>query len=225
VGVKKIDPGPGAALRAARQEQGLSLRALSVRIGMPFSTLSKLENGKMQMTYDYLSRLAQGLGVDISLLVAGAPPPARPAAVGRRSVARAGQRPDAERHAHAYPAADLSGKLMVPIIVDVTARTVEEMGGLVRHAGEEYLHVLTGRMELHSDLYEPLALNEGDCVYFDSAMAHAYVRVGDGPCRVLSICAGEELGRRCCSQGGSSAPRRSLAPEDRCTRSPASRGW
>jgi transcriptional regulator with XRE-family HTH domain len=195
--LKKTDPSPGAALRAARKEQGLSLRALSARIGMPFSTLSKLENGKMSMTYDYLGRLAQGLGVDISLLVAGAPPPSRPAAVGRRSVARAGQWPDAnsERHHHYYPAADLRGKLMVPIIVDVTAHTVEEMGGLVRHAGEEYLHVLTGRMELHSDLYEPLPLNEGDSVYFDSAMAHAYVRVGEEPCRVLSVCAGEGIQR------------------------------
>jgi hypothetical protein len=25
-------------------------------------------------------------------------------------------------------------------------------------------------------------------VYFDSSMGHAYLRVGDGPCRVLTVC-------------------------------------
>lgn len=203
--LKKTDPSPGAALRAARKEQGLSLRALSARVGMPFSTLSKLENGKMSMTYDYLVRLAQGLGVDLSVLVAGAPTSTRPPAVGRRSVSRAGQWLDAssERLLHHYPAADLRGKLMIPIIIDVTARSVVSMGGLLRHAGEEYLQVLTGAMELHSDLYEPLKLNAGDSVYFDSAMAHAYVWVGEEPCRVLSVCAGEGIQRLAQSAGES----------------------
>eukprot|EP01035_Chromulina_nebulosa_P034624 gene34623-46471_t len=45
--------------------------ALAARLDMPFSTLSKLENGKMAMTYDKLVRLAQGLGVDLGSLVAG----------------------------------------------------------------------------------------------------------------------------------------------------------
>jgi hypothetical protein len=55
--------------------------------------------------------------------------------------------------------------------------------------------VLAGAMELHSDLYAPLPLAEGDSVYFDSGMAHAYVRVGDQPCRVLSVCAGSGIQR------------------------------
>ena len=202
---KKTDPSPGAALRALRNLQGLSLRDLSGRVGRPFSTLSKLENGKMTMTYDYLVKLSQGLNVDLGVLVAAAPAPPRVPAAGRRSVSRAGQWLDArsERHVHHYPAAELRGKLMVPIIIDVTARTVEEMGGLVRHSGEEYLHVLSGAMELHSDLYEPLALNVGDSVYFDSAMAHAYVLVGEAPCRVLSVCAGEGIQRFAQSAGQS----------------------
>lgn len=54
---------PGPALRAARIDQGLTLRDLAARTGLPYSTLSKLENGKMAMTYDKLVRLAQGLGV------------------------------------------------------------------------------------------------------------------------------------------------------------------
>lgn len=184
---------PGLALRTARLEQGLTLRELATRTGLPFSTLSKLENGKMGMSYDKLVLLAQALRVDIGKLVAAAPEK-RPAAqaVGRRSVIRAGERPDSssERYQHRYLAPDLLGKMMVPMIIDIEARSLEEHRGIVRHEGEEYLYVLSGSMELHSDLYAPLRLDQGDSVYFDSGMAHAYVCVSDEPCQVLSICAG-----------------------------------
>jgi transcriptional regulator with XRE-family HTH domain len=197
---------PGQALRAARIEQELTLRDLAARTGLPYSTLSKLENGKMALTYDKLVRLAQGLGVDLGSLVTGAPTADRPPpAVGRRSVARAGQWPNAssERYRHHYPAADLLGKIMVPIIIEVTAEDIASLGGLVRHAGEEYLYVLRGSMELHSDLYAPLPLNAGDSVYFDSGMAHGYVRTGNEPCEVLSVCAGPGMQRMVESAGRS----------------------
>ncbi|WP_116091617.1 helix-turn-helix domain-containing protein [Sphingomonas crusticola] len=188
---------PGLTLRAARVEQGLTLRALAARIGLPFSTLSKLENGKMAVTYDKLVRLAQGLGVDIGTLLSNTPPAETPPpGIGRRSILRAdGMRAISEHHSHFYPASELLGKMMVPIIIDVKARSVEELGGLVRHGGEEYLYILTGAMELHSDLYAPLPLAAGDSCYFDSGMAHGYVRTSDGPCRVLSVCAGSGIQR------------------------------
>src|SRR6476659_8779563 len=185
-------PAPSRAIRQARIERGLSLRALSARAGLPYSTLSKLENGKMGLTYDKLIRLAQALNVDLKDIVAEAEDPPAPIAVGRRSITRAGEELDAEseRHVHHYPAADLLGKMMIPIIIDVQATSVEELGGLVRHAGEEYLYVLSGTMELHSDLYAPLSLGPGDSVYFDSGMAHGYVRTSSEPCKMLSVSAG-----------------------------------
>lgn len=182
---------PAVALRATRTARGLTLRALAAKTGMPYSTLSKLENGKTALTYDKLMRLAQGLEVDVADLVA-APTVADAPALGRRSITRAGQSlgADSERHAHWFPAADMLGKLMVPTLTDVTARSVEDVGGLLRHSGEEYLYVLEGSMALHSDLYAPLFLDTGDSVYFDSGMAHAYVCTSEAPCRVLSVCAG-----------------------------------
>src|SRR6185437_12833211 len=188
-------PAPSRAIRDVRLSQGLSLRALSARAGLPYSTLSKLENGKMTLTYDKLIRLAQALNVDIKDLLANAQERAAPIAVGRRSVTRAGEALDAdsEKHVHHYPAVDLLGKMMTPIIIDVQARSVDELGGLVRHGGEEYLYVLSGSMELHSDLYAPLPLGRGDSVYFDSGMAHGYVRTSSEPCTVPAVCAGQGI--------------------------------
>jgi transcriptional regulator with XRE-family HTH domain len=194
-GEGKPVPAPSRAIRDARIAQGLSLRALSARAGLPYSTLSKLENGKMTLTYDKLIKLAQALNVDIKDLLANAEQRTAPIAVGRRSVTRAGEALDAdsEKHVHHYPAADLLGKMMIPIIIDVQARSVDELGGLVRHGGEEYLYVLRGSMELHSDLYAPLPLGPGDSIYFDSGMAHGYVRTSTEPCIVLAVCAGQGI--------------------------------
>jgi transcriptional regulator with XRE-family HTH domain len=188
-------PAPSRAIRDVRLAQGLSLRALSARAGLPYSTLSKLENGKMALTYDKLIRLAQALHVDIKDLIANAERREAPQAVGRRSITRAGEGLDAdsEEYRHYYPASDLLGKMMTPIIIDVQARSVEELGGLVRHSGEEYLYVLQGSMELHSDLYAPLSMEAGDSVYFDSGMAHGYVRTSAEPCLVLAVCAGQGI--------------------------------
>jgi transcriptional regulator with XRE-family HTH domain len=188
-------PAPSRAIRDVRLAQGLSLRALSARAGLPYSTLSKLENGKMSLTYDKLIRLAQALNVDLKDILATPEESAAPVAVGRRSITRAGEALDAdsEKHVHHYPAADLLGKMMIPIIIDVQARSVDELGGLVRHGGEEYLYVLRGSMELHSDLYAPLTLGPGDSIYFDSGMAHGYVRTSEEPCTVLAVCAGQGI--------------------------------
>lgn len=188
-------PAPSRAIRDVRVAQGLSLRALSARAGLPYSTLSKLENGKMALTYDKLIKLAQALNVDLKDILANAGERTAAVALGRRSVTRAGEGLDSgsEKHVHHYPAADLLGKMMIPIVIDVQARSVEELGGLVRHGGEEYLYVLRGSMELHSDLYAPLHLGPGDSVYFDSGMAHGYVRTSGEPCVVLAVCAGQGI--------------------------------
>ena len=187
--------GPAVALREARTSKGLTLRELAGRVGMPYSTLSKLENGKMSLTYDKLIRLAQGLGIDLQDLVIGKGNQPASSAPGRRSVTRVGEEllADSKSYTHFYPAADLLGKMMTPILIDVQATSLDEMGGLVRHSGEEFLYVLRGSMELCSDLYTPLPLGPGDCVYFDSAMAHAYIRTSDVPCVVLSVCAGRGI--------------------------------
>ena len=195
LGARNAVPAPSRAIRDVRVARGLSLRALSARAGLPYSTLSKLENGKMALTYDKLIRLAQALNVDLKDILANAEDRAAPVAVGRRSLTRAGEALDAEseKHLHHYPASELLGKMMTPIIIDVQARSVDELGGLVRHSGEEYLYVLRGSMELHSDLYAPLPLGPGDSVYFDSGMAHGYVRTSTDACTVLAVCAGQGI--------------------------------
>jgi transcriptional regulator with XRE-family HTH domain len=183
-------------MKALRAERGLTLADLSALTGMTASTLSKVENGKVALTFEKLLRISEGLKVDLTQLV-GAPPKDTPKLNGgmRRSITRAGEGRAIEmpRGNYLYVAAELLNKKITPIIGDVLARNIEEYGGeLMRHGGEEYVYVLEGTLELHTEMYTPARLEKGDSIYFDSQMGHAYIAVGDRPCRILSICAPSE---------------------------------
>ena len=76
------------------------------------------------------------------------------------------------------------------MITTVAARSVEEWGPLSRHEGDEWMYVLSGSMELHTEFYAPLTMRTGDSVYIDSGMGHAMVALDEPPARVLSVYAG-----------------------------------
>jgi transcriptional regulator with XRE-family HTH domain len=186
-------------LKTLRNQRGWTLSEVSRRTGLPVSTLSKVENDKMSLTYDKLTRISEGLEVDIALLFGGGAAGAEPEEAasgisGRRSITRAGEGKAIEtrNYGHLYPAADLLNKRIIPIVAEVRARSIEESAELVRHPGEEYAFVVEGEIELHTSLYAPLHMKAGDSCYFDSGMGHAYIAVGPGPCKVLSICSGAE---------------------------------
>jgi transcriptional regulator with XRE-family HTH domain len=183
---------PGAALKRLRFERGLTLADVAEMTGLPAPTLSKVENGKVALTFDKLVRISEGLNVDIAELVGSTPK--KPQVVNgatRRSAARAGEgkRIEMQRGNYLYLATELLDKRMVPIIGEVLAKDISKYGELMRHHGEEFVYVIEGTLDLHIELYTPLRLEKGDSVYFDSGMAHAYIAVGDKPCRILSICA------------------------------------
>ncbi len=185
---------PGVALRALRRQRGWTLAEIGARTGLPISTLSKIENGKMSLSFDKLTRIAQGLEVDIGELFSSQSPVGNDTFSGRRSITRAGEgyAIRTEHYDHLYPASELLNKRLVPIIAEVHARSLEEFGELIRHTGEEFALVLEGVIELHSELYAPARLEAGDSIYFDSAMGHAYIAAAPGPCRVLAVCSGGE---------------------------------
>lgn len=188
---------PGAAIRSLRKRGGLTLRDLSLRTGLAVSTLSKLEKGNAALSYDKLVAISRAIGVDLAELLGTAPHTAGGAAgSGRRVVQRAGegQAVDTQCYRQLYVATELLNKRFTPLFAEVRARTMEEFtaefGGFIRHPGEEFVLVLEGEIELHSELYAPLRLARGDSVYFDSDMGHAYLKAAEGLCRVLAICAG-----------------------------------
>lgn len=185
---------PGAILKTLRIEKDWTLAEMSRATGYPVSSLSKIENDRVSLTYDKLTRISAALEVDISRLF-GAQSDNSPALPGgRRSVTRAGEGKSiqSKNYAHIYPAAELLNKRLIPIVVENLAHSIEAFGELVRHSGEEYVYVLEGEVDVYTSIYAPVRLRAGDSIYLDSTMGHAYVSASRGPSRVLGVCSGTE---------------------------------
>ena len=82
---------------------------------------------------------------------------------------------------------------MIPLISRIRSRTLEEFGELIRHAGEEFVYVLEGAIEVHSEFYDPITLQAGEYIYLDSEMGHGYLVTGGfDAATVLAVCASAE---------------------------------
>lgn len=185
---------PGIALKNLRRLNRWTLQDVSRQTGIPASTLSRIENDQVSPTYDLLLRLSGGLSLDLTQLLSmgdGLPTAGSSAEqAGRRSVNRQehGEVVQMSNHTLRYLSTDLLNKQITPIFCEYRAQTLGEFGELMRHNGEEFLYVLDGELELHTECYAPLVLKAGESAYFDSRMGHAYIARGGKPCHALSIC-------------------------------------
>jgi uncharacterized cupin superfamily protein len=84
---------------------------------------------------------------------------------------------------------------MVPLVLKVRARAVEEFDHWSQHNGEEFVYVLSGAVEIHTEFYAPFRLNQGESAYFDSSMPHVYVSIGKDDANVLSVSFDPNQGR------------------------------
>jgi transcriptional regulator with XRE-family HTH domain len=182
---------PGVALRKLRKRNHWTLAEVSKRTSIPSSTLSRIENDQISPTYDLLLRLSNGLSIDLSQLLSTAESPSEPEASrpGRRSINRVADGVCVQMPTHTlrYLSTDLLHKEMTPMVTEYHARSAAEFGEFMHHTGEEFLFVLEGEIELHTDSYAPVVLRAGESMYFDSTMGHAYIARGEGPCRALVI--------------------------------------
>jgi transcriptional regulator with XRE-family HTH domain len=179
----------GPALRAVRRRLGLTLAEASKRTGIAASTLSRVENNDASLAYEKLVGLAKGLSVDIAEFFRTASPVSRqPAVTARRSVDRSdGAVVETPAYLQRYLHMDISGKKLVPVVTERLLHNVQEFGEYHRHPGEEFIFVLEGTMDLHTEFYAPMRVEAGHSLYIDSSMGHAYIAVGDVPCRILSV--------------------------------------
>jgi mannose-6-phosphate isomerase-like protein (cupin superfamily) len=155
------------------------------------STLSKVEHDRLTLTYDKLLQLSQRLSLRISDLFAEGGEVRESNVTARRSIGDIDNavRVNTPNYDYYYLCTELRKKRMVPIMTKVRAKSVKEFGEFVRHSGEEYVYVLEGTLEVHTEFYDPVILEQGGSIYIDSNMGHAYI-AGDGfdEVTVLAVC-------------------------------------
>ncbi len=187
----------GGLIKLLRQQKGWTLRQLSEKVGIPLSTLGKVEANKGSLTYDKLQQFTSRLGLTMTDFLAhaetrttGSPPPV----TARRSLTTADNsiQVSTPNYDYEYLCADLREKRMVPIITRIRAHSIEEFGEPVRHQGEEFIYVLEGTVEVHLQFYTSITLSAGQGVYLDSTMGHAYVAKDCESALVLAVCSSED---------------------------------
>lgn len=189
--VKSEHPTLGAVMRELRSRHGWTLKEMSANSGIPMSTLSKVEHDRLTLTYDKLQQLSRRLNIRMSDLFAENDEAAEQPVTARRSIGaiETAFRVKTPNYDYFYLCTELRRKLMIPVITRIRAKSIEEFGDLVRHPGEEVVFVLEGRIEVHTDHYDPLVLEEGESIYIDSTMGHAYLAAeGCVEAVVLGVC-------------------------------------
>jgi transcriptional regulator with XRE-family HTH domain len=193
----KAPPTLGSVVRGLRQRNDWTLKEMSQHTGIPLSTLAKVEHDRLTLTYDKLQQLSQRLQIPMSSLFAEPSEQTETRVSGRRSIGRLGQfvRVDTAHYDYGYLCTELRRKRMIPVLGVARAKTVEEFGPLAKHAGEEFIFVLKGSVAVHTEFYDPVVLEVGECIYLDSDMGHAYLA---GPecteATFLAVCSSAEEG-------------------------------
>lgn len=174
-------PTLGVLMRGLRAREGWTLKEMSAKSGIPVSTLSKIEHDRLTLSYDKLQSLGQRLGLRMSDLFAEDDDDIVQPVTARRSLGDIGRsvRVETPNYDYYYLCTELRRKRMIPVVTKIRARTIEEFGDLVRHSGEEFIYVLSGKVVVHTEFYDPVLLEKGQSIYIDSNMGHAYLVTED----------------------------------------------
>jgi transcriptional regulator with XRE-family HTH domain len=176
----------GKRLRAIRRERGGTLAEVSAKAGVSISALSKVENAQISASYDILKRICDALEIGLEDIVSSGE---KTQLSGRKTTTLRGQSDHFQSAQYDYwiHASEISKKAMIPFEMVIHARSVDDFDHWSEHHGEEFVFVLAGAIEIHTEHYAPFRLGEGESAYFDSGMKHLYISVGEGEARVLSV--------------------------------------
>lgn len=180
----------GMRLRAVRKAHGLTLKALSAQTGVALSTLSKMELGQVSIGYEKFAAVARALKVDIGELfgapgsAAGAPTPTAVHSVMAGTPSYRGS-----TYEYRLLAGDFPARRMTPMFGRIHARSESEFEDYVRHEGQEFIIVLSGKVRLQFVTGEVLELAKHDSAYFDSSVGHMYLSLSRAPAEIMVVMA------------------------------------
>lgn len=181
----------GAKLRKARKARGLTLQQVAASSGLAVSTVSKAERGQIALSYEKVLKLGGALDIDMARLFmvgdAQAPDGQAPTVVKDRF--EDVQRYETDQYVYSVLCGAFPGKKMQPLVAVVNAREAGEFSEVVRHPGQEFVMVLSGRVRILFENGESVELGRHEAAYFDSSVGHIYVSLSRQPAQVVSVCA------------------------------------
>ena len=175
----------GETVRSLRKSRGLTVAELASATGISTGMLSKIETGSISASLATLKALAQSLNVPISQLFVEDEERRDCSFVKRGTGVRIERRGTKAGHLYDLLGHSLSGDVKVEPYL-ITLRKDAEAYPNFRHAGVEFIYMLSGKVEYrHADrLYR---LEAGDALFFDAAARHGPETLVEAPMQYLSI--------------------------------------
>ncbi len=177
----------GARIRRFREQEKLSLNAASDLTGIPAATLSRIETNKMSPTFPVLLKIMAGLKISLTDLISPDNAQKRDNII---SVTMPGEAPSnsIQGYTHWAPNTDSAfAHLAQPLIFEVSAKNLDDAGGLKGHEGVEFCYVLGGILTLHFEGQDPVDIPEGGSAMFAGKIPHSYIAKGRKKAKVLNI--------------------------------------
>jgi transcriptional regulator with XRE-family HTH domain len=172
----------GQRLRFIREQAGLSQRALATKTGVPNSTISLIDSGKMNPSVGALRRVLDGIRISLSVFFAFEPEPEKASFYAQDELTEIGKGNLSLRQV----GSNLFGRALM--ILHETYEIGTDTGRvLYGHEGEEGGIVLSGQVEITVGALRKI-LGPGDAYYFDSRLPHRFKQVGPEKCVLVSAC-------------------------------------
>jgi transcriptional regulator with XRE-family HTH domain len=172
-----------ARVRGLRDVLELSEEDVAETCQMSLDEYRKVESGTVDISVSTLQRISRRYGISLGVLMFGEEPK-----MSSYFLTRAGTGMSVERRA-AYKYQSLAsgflGRIADPFIVTVSPKA-DATVQFNSHPGQEFNMVLEGRMLLNINGKE-LILNEGDSLYFNSALPHGMLALDGKPVQFLAI--------------------------------------
>lgn len=182
----------GAKIRAARKERKLTLQQVAQRSGLAVSTVSKAERGLIALSYEKVLQLGGALDIDMTRLFMpasaqlGSDAAEPPTFVKDRF--EDVQRYETDQYEYSVLCGAFPGKKMQPLVALINAREAHDFSETIRHPGQEFVMVLSGRVRILFENGETVELGLHEAAYFDSGVGHIYISLSRQPAQVLSMC-------------------------------------
>ncbi len=179
----------GTKLRKLRRDGGMTLQDVASMTGYSKALISRIENDSVSPSINSLVKIASALKIELHELFAS---------IEGKSplVVRKKDRISRTLSGGMVQAESLSGGVdnkLAPSIMSFEPGADASDGKLETHRGEEWWHVLKGRLEaaVGEDRYE---LGEGDSIYLNSTMPHKLRNPAKAKATALVLVTGGEIG-------------------------------
>jgi transcriptional regulator with XRE-family HTH domain len=170
-------------IRELRESAGASAAEAAARLGLGLAEYQEYESGLLDLPISVLYGIAGTFGVDMTDLMTGKSPNLR-----QYSVVRGGEGPEIERfpgYRFQSLAFDFQNRLFEPLLVTLDPAKNGSIG-LVRHGGQEFNYVLSGRVRVVLG-GKMVDLGTGDSVFFDPAIPHGQLALDESPASFLTV--------------------------------------